>query len=272
MIQKQKLSFISVKTEEQSIYSFTQESSNLLFTFNINNSCNFFRTNKYKNYVNKNYCRQCVSSFTITNNKSEQHVNIKINNLYYNNFFINDFHLNNSSIYLVNNNNIKKNIDFYTNKISLILSKIIVSNKLHINNNTLNNSNTEINKPYYKLLAYFDSNILTKMSLSEYINRIVSNLYLESNILIYSLIIMDRFLNKFYCILNEMNVYYILSISILISLKMNLDYKLPTLKYLSELFGIEEDIIECLEIIFLKFLRYDAHVNNKDFKLYINKI
>lgn len=113
----------------------------------------------------------------------------------------------------------------------------------------------------------FSSRGLPKISLSDYINRIMKYTKIEESTLTLALIYIDRVCKKNKIILTEYNVYRLLFASVVIALKYNED------KYYSNVFyakigGLEIKQLNCLEIEFVIAINFDLFVDNKIFEIY----
>lgn len=152
--------------------------------------------------------------------------------------------------------------DTLLENINLILLSIIGENK------NLKNYNEETTKQ--KKLVFYSSEI-PSISIKNYLYRIQSLSEVEDNTLILSLIYIDRICEKASIILTEFNIYRILFISILISIKYNED-KFYENKFYAKIAGISDKELRKLEIHFLKLIKFELYANKSLFEKYKNYI
>lgn len=152
--------------------------------------------------------------------------------------------------------------DTLLENINLILLSIIGENK------NLKNYNEETTKQ--KKLVFYSSEI-PSISIKYYLYRIQSLSQVEDNTLILSLIYIDRICEKASIILTEFNIYRILFISILISIKYNED-KFYENKFYAKIAGISDKELRKLEIHFLKLIKFELYANKSLFEKYKNYI
>ena len=92
----------------------------------------------------------------------------------------------------------------------------------------------------------------------------------EFNTIIYSLILIDKLYFKG-IIINEFNIYKLLYISIIISIKMNQD-KIYNNKYYAKILGVEPKELLILETNFLILLNFDIYISNDSFQYYLDSL
>ena len=145
-----------------------------------------------------------------------------------------------------------ENLQRIATSISFFLSELINEN---LKNNEINNSENDI----------FTIKSLPKLSISDYLNRIILYSNIEENTLISALIYI-HIISKIKPI-TKYNIHKILFTSILISLKFNEDgiYKN---NYYSEIAGVSTEELLILENEFLKLIKYKLFISEKTFDSY----
>ena len=145
-----------------------------------------------------------------------------------------------------------ENLQRIATSISFFLSELINEN---LKNNEINNSESDI----------FTIKSLPKLSISDYLNRIILYSNIEENTLISALIYI-HIISKIKPI-TKYNIHKILFTSILISLKFNEDgiYKN---NYYSEIAGVSTEELLILENEFLKLIKYKLFISEKTFDTY----
>lgn len=166
---------------------------------------------------------------------------------------------NKSSITAVNTKPEPKKIDF--NKvysISMALIQLISENH---------------SKPTYKTKlkdqkkSIFNSRILPRISLSDYLARIFKYTKIEDSTLTLSLIYIDRLFRRKKIVLTEYNVHRILMSSLLISIKFNED-KYYSNTFYAKIGGMEVKQLNAIEIEFIIGINFDLYLDNKVFEKY----
>ena len=120
----------------------------------------------------------------------------------------------------------------------------------------------------------FNLSDIPSISIQDYLYRIYSFSELEDSTLILSLIYIDKICDISSIILSEYNVYKILFIAILISIKYNEDLFYDN-KYYARKIGVTPKELKKMEIEFLKLIQFELYVKKNDFekyKKYIKKI
>jgi hypothetical protein len=145
-----------------------------------------------------------------------------------------------------------ENLQRIATSISFFLSELINEN---LKNNEINNSESDI----------FTIKSLPKLSISDYLNRIILYSNIEENTLISALIYI-HIISKIKPI-TKYNIHKILFTSILISLKFNEDgiYKN---NYYAEIAGVSTEELLVLENEFLILINYKLFISEKTFDTY----
>ena len=138
--------------------------------------------------------------------------------------------------------------------ISISLLNLITSNKLKKNYK-------EILKKQKSML--FSLKQLPKISVGDFIYRIVYYAKIEDTTLISGLIYLDRFCKKKKIILTEYNIHRLLFISILVAIKF-LEDKYFTNIFYSKICGIKIEILNKMEYEFVCGLNFEMYIE-KDF-------
>lgn len=149
------------------------------------------------------------------------------------------------------------------NKLSSVLLKIIMPYGDN-NNSNVSNYNYKFN-----LKSSFDANIISSLSLKNYISRIVYYSQVNNSTIIISLIYLDRYLNNSNICLTENNVYLLILTSLHLSTKMNEDKLLKDKDY-SYVGSIENKLLIYNESLFLTTIKYNTYVSNTEFNNYNN--
>ena len=125
---------------------------------------------------------------------------------------------------------------------------------------------------YYKKKIYEQSKMVfschkkPKISILEYINRIIKYTYLEKSSLIVSLIYLDRICQND-ILLTDYNIHRLLLISIIISIKINED-KIFGNNYYAEVGGISIKEFNSIESDFVNFINYYLFVTEEEYFKY----
>jgi len=156
-------------------------------------------------------------------------------------------------------------IDFIP-KINKKFIKIITSTLCQLINdnfsNKIHNKNSNIKIFYNKFIP--------EIKLSEYVLKIIELTKCEFNTIIYSLILIDKLYFKGF-IINEYNIYKLLYISIIISIKMNQDIIYDN-KYYAKILGVEPKELLILEMNFLTLLNFNIYISNDSFQYYLENL
>jgi len=141
------------------------------------------------------------------------------------------------------------------NRISLFLSRIIRNNdKIYPRDNCA--------------ITEFDSVEVPKIQLNAYLNRFLTYAKLKDEILIVTVILLDRLLTSNRTIkLNSYNCHRLLSTAIVIAAKFGDDFFYNN-AFMARVAGLSLEEINQLEICFLKRLKFNVYVNPQLFNLY----
>ncbi len=142
--------------------------------------------------------------------------------------------------------------------ISISLINLISQNKLKKNYK-------ELLKKQKKLI--FNAKDLPKISLGDFIYRIVYYSKMEDATLISAIIILDRFCKKQKIILTEFNVHKLLFVSVLIAIKSYED-KYFTNKFYAKICGIQTEVLNKLEYEFICSLDFQIYLDKNVYKKY----
>ena len=160
---------------------------------------------------------------------------------------------------LLNNNKIEMNkICFGVN---VILTEIISKNKfLPQYSDILQNQRKNI----------FNLKSQPKITISDFLNRIILYSKIEISTLILSLIYLNKILEKG-LLLTEYNVHKLLCISILIAIKYNED-KISNNNYYAQIFGLSLKEMNNLENSYLNLIDYKLYIDQEFVKNFCNYI
>ena len=140
-------------------------------------------------------------------------------------------------------------------KLSSLISKVL---EKIINNN-------KINKRYKLRRDIFTGKSLPKITLIDYINRIITYSDSEINTLICSLIYIDR-INKIKAI-NEFNIHRIFFTAVLVAIKYNEDIIFNN-DYYSKVAGVKLNEINKMELEFISLLDFNLYIDPEEFGSY----
>ena len=140
-------------------------------------------------------------------------------------------------------------------KLSSLISKVL---EKIINNN-------KINKRYKLRRDIFTGKSLPKITLIDYINRIITYSDSEINTLICSLIYIDR-INKIKAI-NEFNIHRIFFTAVLVAIKYNEDIIFNN-DYYSQVAGVKLNEINKMELEFISLLDFNLYIDPEEFGSY----
>lgn len=144
---------------------------------------------------------------------------------------------------------------------SQIINSVILNLKELIDENEIQGRNK------YSIRDFFYLPKIPSISLNEYIHRLVDLTNMEISSLILSIIYIDKFCDNFNYILNMFNIYKIILVTCLISIKYNEDNYFDTKKY-SEIAGISVDELNKLEERMFVLLDYNLYVESNFYQQY----
>ena len=160
--------------------------------------------------------------------------------------------------------NITKNIPDST----LIISAYILENIIKINDNSELTNNNFFNLNY----SIFDSNIYLKQKIAEYMLRINIFLNIDKNILILTMMNLDKFmLMNTNFILNKHNCFKLFLACLIETKKFYDDYN-TSIKIFSSLGLVESKDIITIEKEFLERVNYNLFIKEEDFHKYKIKL
>ncbi len=166
------------------------------------------------------------------------------------------------TVYLRKQENLQsqlRNVNHSLNSnISISLLNLISQNKLKKNYK-------ELLKKQKKLI--FNAKDLPKISLGDFIYRIVYYSKMEDATLISAIIILDRFCKKQKIILTEFNVHRLLFVSVLIAIKSYED-KYFTNTFYAKICGIQTSVLNKLEYEFICSLDFQIYLDKNVYKKY----
>lgn len=145
--------------------------------------------------------------------------------------------------------------------IQIILSEIISKNKF---------------LPEYPIIIkeqkrnIFSLQLKPKISISNFLKRIIDHSKIEISTLIIGLIYLNKILEKG-LFLTDFNVHKLLSISILIAIKYNEDI-ISFNYYYAQVFGLTLKDVNFLELSFLKKLDFNLYINDQYIKQFVTYI
>lgn len=113
----------------------------------------------------------------------------------------------------------------------------------------------------------FTSKFIPKMSLGDYLNRIMTYTKIEQPTLVSALIYIDRFCSKNKIILTEYNTHRLLIASVVVSIKYNEDRKYNN-EFYSLVAGTDKKQLNQLEREFLYGLDFDLFIDEREFETY----
>ena len=192
-----------------------------------------------------------------TNFSNEKKFNANIED--YNNESTNVDEKDNSSIY---------EEDLMMDKNNLIINNILNVLTLLIKDSEELEKNKSESMTFSQLHFYnvFNSDTLPKISLKNYLIRILKYSEIEINTLIGSVIYLDYICNKNY-IISKYNIYKLLFISILISAKFNEDVIYDNSTF-SEISGLPINEVNQMENVFFKAMDYNLYISEEHFNTY----
>ena len=166
------------------------------------------------------------------------------------------------TVYLRKQENLQRQLrsvnHFLNSNISISLINLISQNKLKKNYK-------ELLKKQKKLI--FNAKDLPKISLGDFIYRIVCYSKIEDATLISAIIILDRFCKKQKIILTEFNIHRLLFVSVLIAIKSYED-KYFTNTFYAKICGIKTSVLNKLEYEFICSLDFQIYLDKNVYKKY----
>ena len=151
----------------------------------------------------------------------------------------------------------KVQMDSISLSISAILEELLKQNK---------QLSSYKKKIYEQSKMVFSCHKKPKISILEYINRIIKYTYLEKSSLIVSLIYLDRICQND-ILITDYNIHRLLLISIIISIKINED-KIFGNNYYAEVGGISIKEFNSIESDFVNFINYYLFVTEEEYFKY----
>ena len=151
----------------------------------------------------------------------------------------------------------KVQMDSISLSISAILEELLKQNK---------QLSSYKKKIYEQSKMVFSCHKKPKISILEYINRIIKYTYLEKSSLIVSLIYLDRICQND-ILLTDYNIHRLLLISIIISIKINED-KIFGNNYYAQVGGISIKEFNSIESDFVNFINYYLFVTEEEYFKY----
>ena len=151
----------------------------------------------------------------------------------------------------------KSQIESISLSISTILEELLIQNS---------------KLSYYKKKIYeqskmvFSSNKKPKISILDYINRIIKYTYVEKSSLIVSLIYLDRICQND-ILITDYNIHRLLLISIIMSIKINEDQIFGN-NYYAEVGGVSIKEFNSIESDFVNYINYYLFVTEEEFFKY----
>ena len=119
----------------------------------------------------------------------------------------------------------------------------------------------------YKRIVTFTSKFIPKMSLGDYLNRIMTYTKIEQPTLVSALIYIDRFCSKNKIILTEYNTHRLLIASVVVSIKYNEDRKYNN-EFYSLVAGTDKRQLNQLEREFIYGIDFDLFIDEGEFETY----
>ena len=144
---------------------------------------------------------------------------------------------------------------------STIITSIILNLKELIEENEQKNNN----KKNYRDIFYLPK--IPIISLDDYVRRLFIMTKMEISSLIISIMYIDRFCDKFDYVLNLYNIYKLILVTCLISIKYNEDIFIGTKQY-SEIAGVSVRDLNILEYQMFVLLDYNLFIENEYYQQY----
>ena len=194
-----------------------------------------------------------------TNNSNESKLNNFVN--------VEDYNSESTNVDDKDNNSIYEE-DLIIDKTNLIINNILNVLTLLIKDSDELEKNLMENMSFSQFQFYniFNSNKTPKISLKNYLLRILKHSEIEINTLIGSVIYLDYICNKNY-IISKYNIYKLLFISILISAKYNEDVIYDNETF-SEISGMPLNEVNQMENVFFKAMDYNLYISEEHFNTY----
>lgn len=117
----------------------------------------------------------------------------------------------------------------------------------------------------------FNSKEIPKITITNYIKRLIKYTKIEPSTLILGIIYFDKICNKGNIILSFLNVYRLILISLVLAIKFNEEY-FETNEFYSKIGGLSNKSFNKLEIAVLKILNYKLYIKKDIYDNYINHI
>jgi phosphate system cyclin PHO80 len=167
----------------------------------------------------------------------------------------------------------KDNSSIYEEDLMMDKNNLIINNILNVLTLLIKDSE-ELEKNKSESMTFsqfhfynvFNSETLPKISLKNYLIRILKYSEIEINTLIGSVIYLDYICNKNY-IISKYNIYKLLFISILISAKFNEDVIYDNSTF-SEISGLPINEVNQMENVFFKAMDYNLFISEEHFNTY----
>lgn len=115
-------------------------------------------------------------------------------------------------------------------------------------------------------VSVFDCKKPPKMSIKDYLTRIVKYSELEASTLIASLIFMDSF-TQAQIPLTKFNVHRLLITSVVVAIKMNEDVIYKN-EFYASIGGIKLELLNSMESVFIELLNFRLHIEKETFESY----
>jgi len=122
-----------------------------------------------------------------------------------------------------------------------------------------------------QISSRFDAVHVPRISLNAYLKRIVKYARCNDDMLVYSLILIDRILLSGALKLSRHNVHRLLLSSVLVSVKFNDDFFYPN-SYFAKVGGVSTAEINMLEIEFLRLIRFEVYTTDLQFQSYKDEL
>jgi len=169
----------------------------------------------------------------------------------------------------------KDNNSIYEEDLILDKNNLIINNIFNVLTLLIKDSD-ELEKKQSKSMGFsqfnfynvFNSVIIPKISLKDYLIRILKYSEIEINTLIVSIIYLDYICNKNY-IISKYNIHKLLFISILVSAKFNEDVIYDN-KTFSKISGLPINEVNQMENVFFKAMDYNLFISEEHFNTYKN--
>jgi hypothetical protein len=117
----------------------------------------------------------------------------------------------------------------------------------------------------------FDANQMPKISIEDYLKRLITYLKPDLCSLIISLVYLDKLNKKVGILLRPENIHKLLLISLVAAIKFNEDVAYSNL-IMAEVGGLKVNIFNKLELEFLKMIEFSLYVDDSVFLSYQNHL